>query len=1028
MDAPTEIFEGKGGNRGAGERPGQRQLGDYVLLEELGRGGMGIVWRARHVELKRHAAVKTISTGPMALPVQIERFRREAEAAARLDHPNIVSLYAYGEDEGCHFIAMRLVEGARSLAASLRAGPLTPRRSAELVATIAGAVHYSHQHGIIHRDIKPANILLDAEDEPLLTDFGLARLEDAKLQITQTNHIFGTPQYMPPEQATAGIITTAVDVYALGALLYECLTGRPPFQASTPTEVLRLLVDTEPKRPRTINRGIDEDLETICLKCLEKEPARRYGSAEALADDLGRWLGHRPVWARPVSTFGRVKKWARRRPGMAVMSATLVLTGLAAAVAVGWGLRKAKEREDEEWRALVFKARSWLDRKIPGQRFEAIKAIREAAAIRRSPELQNLTISALTVTDLRPAQMWRGNPERQEMVAISPDFRHWAWTRSNGTVTVSERGSGKEISVLPGEDMPVKRVLQFSPNRRWLAAGYGPKGGAITTLKVWDWQKQEPVLKVEGVRERAVDFDVAGTRLFAATAAGCRIWRLPEFEEEPVPLALPGPASCVRVSPDGRWLAAVYSPSGSAATPAGTRGGRLTIHDLTKPNAAPGIVESVHCVEGLSWSPDSQQLAMPCEDGKVRIWNHRSGELRSILAHERAAIHTAWSPDGQLLLSCNSDGSMKLWNTASDDRVLSTEDRPASPSFSPDGESLGLVMQGEEVGVLEVAKTPAFLSSPGHQNEIRSGAWSPDGSLFATTDWDSVRLWNSLLREVAVLPAQAGPMVFSKDSLIIASRSGDIHRWPMSREGPTVTLGPATVIPSQNIWSCAALSPDESRLALTDDQRIIVYDLREPVRPRILDGLAGANHVAWSPNGLWLAAGSRDGPSVAVWAIPDSKPVALLPVPGSATVAFSADDRWLITGNPEEFRAWMVGSWTPGNALEHRGGGTGGRMAVSPRKTVIALSDNRRHTSLVTPHDFRVVISPEGEQHEPLAFSPDGVILATADARGHFFFWNFAEFRSQAAALSLDWPFPPMDYRPPPIVERVVILPNAAEK
>src|SRR6201989_2711700 len=286
-----------------------RELGDYELLEEIGRGGQGVVFRARQKSLNRIVALKVIGLGQWATRAHLKRFRLEAEAAGRLDHPCIVPIYEVGErDDQCYF-SMKFVEGGQ-LDEVVKHTPISGRQGVELIAKIARTVHYAHEHGILHRDIKPGNILLDAKGEPHLSDFGLARLVESESSVTHTLEVLGTPSYMAPEQAMGhnAAISSVTDVYALGAVLYQLLTGQPPFAGGATYETIKLLLDSEPKHPRVINPKIDRDLSTICLKCLEKEPRRRYSSALALAEDLGRWLKHEPIQARHTRVFGRARK------------------------------------------------------------------------------------------------------------------------------------------------------------------------------------------------------------------------------------------------------------------------------------------------------------------------------------------------------------------------------------------------------------------------------------------------------------------------------------------------------------------------------------------------------------------------------------------------------------------------------------------------------------------------------------------------------------------------------------------------
>ena len=299
-------------------------FGDYELLEEIGRGGQGVVYRARQKSLNRTVALKVIGLGHWASEAHLKRFRREAEAAARLDHSGIVPIYEVGERDGSCYFSMKLVEGGQLDQVAKRES-MPVRHAVELIAKVARTVHYAHDHSILHRDIKPGNILLDAKGEPHLTDFGLARLVETESTVTRTLEVLGTPSYMAPEQAVGNndAVSSATDVYGLGAVLYQLLTGHPPFAGGTTYETIKLLLDTEPRQPRLWNSKIDRDLSTICLKCLEKDPKRRYSSALALAEDLERWLKHEPIRARRTGIFTRSRKWVRRNPSIAVMTALL---------------------------------------------------------------------------------------------------------------------------------------------------------------------------------------------------------------------------------------------------------------------------------------------------------------------------------------------------------------------------------------------------------------------------------------------------------------------------------------------------------------------------------------------------------------------------------------------------------------------------------------------------------------------------------------------------------------------------------
>src|SRR6266446_1877821 len=321
------------------------RLGDYELLEEVGRGGQGVVFRARQKSLNRTVALKVISLGQWASKPHLKRFRLEAEAAARLEHPGIVPIHEVGERDGSCYFSMQFIEGGQ-LDEVVRREPMPIRRAVELIAKVARTVHYAHEHGILHRDIKPGNILLDAKGEPHLTDFGLARLVETESTVTRTLEVLGTPSYMAPEQAAANNtqLTSATDVYGLGAVLYQLLTGHPPFAGGTTYETIKMVLETEPRRPRLCNPKVDRDLETICLKCLEKEPAKRYASAQSLAEDIERFLRNEPIRSRRSSQLEHVWRWCKRKPLVASLTAAIILVVAAGFAGVFWELPRVQEQ------------------------------------------------------------------------------------------------------------------------------------------------------------------------------------------------------------------------------------------------------------------------------------------------------------------------------------------------------------------------------------------------------------------------------------------------------------------------------------------------------------------------------------------------------------------------------------------------------------------------------------------------------------------------------------------------------------
>jgi len=513
-------------------------FGDYELLEEIGHGGMGVVFKARQKSLDRTVAVKMLLPGATSHPDYINRFRTEASAAAGLQHPNIVAIHEVGAHEGRPYLVMDYVEG-RSLAqwiANLKSQISNPHQAARWIQTVAEAIQFAHDHGILHRDLKPSNILIDASGQPRLTDFGLAKRIAGDTSLTLSGQLLGSPSYMPPEQAAArhGKVSRRSDVYGLGATLYHLLTGRAPFQAATITETLDEVLNKDPVAPRVLSSGIPRDLETICLKCLEKDPHRRYASARELADELGRFLRGEPTLARPLGIMGKTAKWCRRRPALAALSGALAIALVLGAAGVLWQWRQseAQRRRAETGERLAAQRAYDSDINLAQRALADLNLGRARELLdRHRPAAQSAIRTPRSAFDLRGWEwryLWkqsRGDPSRiltncSSMVwamAASSDGKRLAIRERSGRITLWDMTVRRQIGELPGQGW--HRALAITARGDLLAVG----GNERT--------------------EAGIDQGVV------------RFWDLNTLKEDPRQVVHPAELNCLAMSPDGRWLA-----------------------------------------------------------------------------------------------------------------------------------------------------------------------------------------------------------------------------------------------------------------------------------------------------------------------------------------------------------------------------------------------------------------------------------------------------------------------------------------
>jgi WD40 repeat protein/serine/threonine protein kinase len=988
--------------------PRARRLGEYELLIELGRGGMGIVYKARDIKLNRLVALKTIRSGGLASESETQRFLAEAQAVARLDHPHIVPIFEIGAADGLPYFVMALVDGG-SLKQRLADGPLPPRVAARLLQQVAEGVQHAHEHGVIHRDLKPHNILLQRDDTvspggsatasspgvtqpggtttapasgsvstkrppgqltPRVSDFGLARLAGAE-GLTVTGEVLGTPSYMAPEQAAGRVreLGPAADVYGLGAVLYELLTGRPPFQAATPTETLRLVQDQEPVPPRRLNSGVPRDLQTICLKCLEKSPRRRYNTAAELAADLGRFLAGEPVQAQPPSVVYLTRKFISRHRLALSVAAVVLLLLLGGAVAAFIGI----DRE----RRMALAANEQLQEQL----YDNSIAVAE-----RELTLNQDVSLATDLLERCPAHLrgWEwdylmrlrdggrpplaGHEKGLWMAAFSPDGRRIATASIDGTAKLWDADTGQlqrtynghailGIS-LPGVPSVPVMCLAFSPDGKHIASGsFTPNPFKLRdsrgVVKIWNPNDGSEALTFQGAQGviLSLTYSPDGTHIASSSINedhSFTVWDARTGKDERVVRGHATHVHRLRYSPDGRLLV-------SASTD-----GVVKLWDAITLNEIRTMEAHRAPVVDVAFSPDSTRFATASEDGTAVVWETGTGtEVFKLRGHTGSCFAVAFSPDGKRIATGGFDKTVRVWDAATGREKITLrghKDMVWSVAFSPDGRRLVSGSYDKQAIVWDTTprqeqQRPGVFSIAGqHEDRVTTIAFSSEGVIASASMDETVRLWDgqtgAALRTLAGHKAPVMGTAFSADGKQVASASWDhkVKIWDTATGRELVTCIGHTA-PVQSV----AFSPDGKRLASASwDSSVIIWDTQTGAKLVTCEGdLFPTVAVAFAPDGKRLASG-RTNRSVVVWDAQTGK--ALFTLTGHEAivpcVAFSPDGERLASASWDHTaKVWDV---TPDRKLRPKEG-----------RLLLTLKG----------HDERV---------NGVAFSPNGLLLATA--------------------------------------------------
>jgi WD40 repeat protein/Flp pilus assembly protein TadD len=975
----------------------------YEILAELGRGGMGVVYKARQPLLNRLVALKMVLAGQFASAADLARFRREAEAAASLQHPHIVQIHEVGEAEGKPFFSLELIEGG-SLADKLDGTPQPAQQAAQLVLTLAETIHAAHDQGIIHRDLKPANVLLapalgggggggrsDTQPQagsnaspppkaganwvPKITDFGLAKRLDGQGSKTQTGAILGTPSYMAPEQAGGHeAIGPATDIYALGAILYELVTGRPPFRAATLLDTVMQVASVEPVAPARLQPTVPRDLETVCLKCLQKEPRKRYASAQELADDLGRFLRGEPIQARPTSAPERLFKWAKRRPLVAGLGAAVALiTALGLAVVTWLWLDADQQRQIAETHRRAAEQAEQVAQTNAEQQAKARKEAEREKAITKKINAELLT-SRLRETEARQRaeasayssgifqahrEWMSGNilRARQLLDACPASLRRWEWYH------LYHLFHG-DLMTFTGHTRPVWGVA-FSPDGKRLASGSWDG-----TVRLWNAAtgEQERLVHRQPQQVFGVAFSPDGRRLAAAGQDGTiRLWQ-----------AATGKPIYVLRGHRGTVVSVAFSPDGGQLVSAG-HDGAVKTWDLATGKMKHLFRGHRAQVWGVAYSPDGSRLASSSSDRTIKLWDLATGnEIRTLEKHTAAVYSVTFSPDGSLVASSSADRTSIIWDAATGQplRQLSRHvGQVWGVAFSPDGQYLATSSDDQGVFLWQTATGKLLRTYWGHGSGIASVVFSPDGwRLASACDDQTVKIWNAAMSHEAFrLEGHQGAVNYvasSPDSRRVATagRDGTVRVWEAGtgqelhvlkgHTGPVVSL---------------AFHPTQSALASAGlDGKVLIWNhVTGRLRTALPHRARGVFSVAFSPDGKLLAS-AGDDQSVTLWDVATGRPVKSLDArPGSILWAWSGMPWPLIAAG------WVLLESPFANPNQR---------AANPVRSLAFSPDGKRLAGAHMNHWVRVWDVPSGRKRHTLlgskgemfqvTYSPDGKYLA----------------------------------------------------